>query len=111
MPIDFEPLGKIDKMDKTLNLILKKLSNNTNTKWLSSHDAAKYICYSYDSLMAKVKSKEFVLNKHYYKKAKKLIFDANELDSWVRGIETTEDIAAINNKVEEIYNDVLQNIA
>ena len=48
--------------------------------------------YSKSSIYKKVNSNEFVQNTHYYRQDKKLMFDKNEIDNWVRGYSFTNNM-------------------
>lgn len=84
MEIKIENLERIEDIHKTQLLILDLVKNINEKRWLDINETSKYICLSKDRIH-KLKNIEFFENKHYYKKSGKLLFDKNELDSWVMG--------------------------
>jgi excisionase family DNA binding protein len=84
--VDFEALNKIATMEKTLNAMYKLLSGNIQKRWLTTQEAADYLRYSEDSIRSMVKNGELMMDVHYYKQVKKLLFDKKELDRWVMGM-------------------------
>ncbi|MEA3290421.1 MAG: helix-turn-helix domain-containing protein [Campylobacterota bacterium] len=80
MKIAFENLLKIDLLLEKMNILEQKISGAK--KWLNISETAHYLGYSKDYIH-KLKDTNFILNKHYYKKSGKLLFDKDELDSWV----------------------------
>jgi hypothetical protein len=82
MDIKFENLAKIDEILIKIDYIEKQLSNTNYKRWLNINETAIYLGYSKDYIH-KLKDSSFILNKHYYKKSGKLLFDKDELDLWV----------------------------
>jgi len=80
MNIPFENLLKIDDILNKLHLLESKISGAK--KWLNVTETAHYLGYSKEYIH-KLKDSNFILNKHYYKKSGKLLFDKDELDLWV----------------------------
>lgn len=108
MNIDFENLTKIPEMIELLKEINLKLNNQVQSNWLSVNQLTKYIDYSKSTIYKKIDSNEFIQNVHYYRQDKKLIFDKNEIDNWIRGIYTSNNSNYQSN--ESIIDDLL-NIA
>ena len=79
MNIAFENLAKIDDI---LAILKNQVNNGFTKKWLNINETAYYLGYSKDYIH-KLKDSSFILNKHYYKKSGKLLFDKDELDLWV----------------------------
>ena len=84
--VNFDALNKIATMEKTLDVMCKLLSENREKRWLSTAEVALYTGYSEDAIRSMVKSGEFIFDIHYYKPAKKLMFDKNEIDRWIMGM-------------------------
>lgn len=80
MDIKFENLAKIDLLLEKVEKLESKVNNHK--RWLNISETAHYLGYSKDYIH-KLKDSSFFLNKHYYKKNGKLLFDKYELDSWV----------------------------
>ncbi len=101
MNIKFENLEKID-------LLLEKIEFLTNSfkgekRWLNITETAHYLGYSKEYIH-KLKDSSFILNKHYFKRNGKLLFDKYELDNWVQG--STQ----INIDPKELANEILKDI-
>jgi len=99
MDIKFENLAKIDEI---LTLLLEQKNNNFEKRWLNINETAHYLGYSKEYIH-KLKDSSFFINKHYYKKSGKLLFDKNELDLWVTSTNNT-----LNPK--EIAKEVLKDL-
>jgi hypothetical protein len=84
--INLDALNKIAPMEETLDAVYKLLSENREKRWLSTSEVAVYLGYSEDAIRTMVKNDEFVLDVHYYKPVKKLMFDKNEIDRWTMGM-------------------------
>jgi hypothetical protein len=81
MEINFENLKKIDTILEKIEILENKISGEK--RWLNISEASHYLGYSKDHIH-KLKDSNFIENKHYYKKAGKLLFDKLELDNWVK---------------------------
>lgn len=79
MNINFENLAKIDDI---LNLLLEQKQTSSIKRWLNITETAYYLGYSKEYIH-KLKDSSFFINKHYYKKSGKLLFDKDMLDIWV----------------------------
>lgn len=80
MDFKFENLEKIDEILLKLNSLENKILGYK--KWLNVNETAHYLGYSKEYIH-KLKDSSFILNKHYFKKQGKLLFDKDELDIWV----------------------------
>jgi hypothetical protein len=99
MDFKFENLEKIDEI---LKLLLEQKKTSTIKRWLNITETAYYLGYSKEYIH-KLKDSSFFINKHYYKKSGKLLFDKYELDIWV-----TSSINTINSK--ELAKEVLKDL-
>jgi len=97
MNIALENLEKIPELIDLLNEINLKINNQVESKWLSVKQLIQYIDYSKSTIYKKVDSNEFIQNVHYYRQEKKLIFDKNEIDNWVKGFNQTNNNYENNN--------------
>jgi len=95
MNIAFENLAKIDDI---LNILQQQKNNTFEKRWLNVNETAYYLGYSKDYIH-KLKDSSFILNKHYYKKQGKLLFDKDELDLWVTSSNITFSSEEIAKKV------------
>ena len=89
MNVQLENLEQIPNIINLLNEINSKLNNQVESKWLTVKQLIKYIDYSRSTIYKKVDSNEFIQNVHYYRQEKKLIFDKNEIDNWIKGFNQT----------------------
>lgn len=96
MEINFENLHKIDEILQKMNILEQKI--NGEKRWLNVNEASHYLGYSKDHIH-KLKDNFFIENKHYYKKAGRILFDKIELDNWVK---------TSSSKIEP--NEIVQNI-
>lgn len=101
MEINFENLHKIDEILQKINILEQKI--NGEKRWLNINEASNYLGYSKDHIH-KLKDSDFIENKHYYKKAGRLLFDKLELDNWVR---TANFQIKPNEIVENILKDLI----
>lgn len=101
MNIKFENLEKIDELLKRMDKLEEKILGEK--KWLNVSETAHYLGYSKEYIH-KLKDSSFILNKHYFKKSGKLLFDKYELDLWVKSSQNSIDPKDIAN---EILKDIL----
>lgn len=101
MEIKIPELVKLDEIQNLLKIVLQN-QNNLSKRWLTVKETSDYIGYSINSIHKMVQKGTFVLNYHYYKKEKKLLFDIKALDIWITSSETKE---LSNNK--KIVNEII----
>jgi len=106
MNINFENLAKIEDIYKILLLIKEEKMNQIEKRWLTTERLSEYIGYSKESIKKMIANEELQLNKHYFKVAKKNLFDKQAIDKWIMGIE--EDISF---ESEAKVDEILKNIA
>ncbi len=100
MNINFENLEKINDILLKLNELESKISGAK--RWLNINETAHYLGYSKEYIH-KLKDSSFILNKHYYKRNGKLLFDKDELDRWVT-------VASHSMSAKEIANEILKDL-
>lgn len=100
MNIPFENLEKIDEVLELLQTLTNKIQSEK--RWLNIKEASNYLWYSKDHIH-KLKSTYLIENKHFYKKAGRILFDKYELDNWV--ITSNQDI-----NPQEIANEILKDL-
>jgi hypothetical protein len=101
MDIKFENLAKIDLLIEKIEKLESKVSSTK--RWLNITETAYYLGYSKEYIH-KLKDSSFILNKHYYKKSGKLLFDKDMLDIWVISSQNYD----INPK--DIANEILKDL-
>ena len=101
--INMENINLIKDMANDLEFIKKSLSTNTTKKWLNVSETAHYLGYSKDYIH-KLKDIYFLENKHFYKKAGRLLFDKDELDKWVT---TSQNQLSAKDIANEILKDLI----
>jgi hypothetical protein len=90
MNINFENLEKIDEIYEMLKQLTKG-ENKIEKRWLNVSETAYYLGYSKDYIH-KLKDNSLYINKHYYKKSGKLLFDKYELDNWITSFSPANNI-------------------
>jgi predicted DNA-binding transcriptional regulator AlpA len=106
MNIHFENLERIEDIFLLLINIKEQLENKSDKKWLNTKELAEYIGYSINSINKLVQNEDLKLDKHYYKKTGKRIFDKEEIDKWITD---TDFNLSIDNRVA--INNILQSIS
>ena len=96
MEINFENLKKINLILEKIEILENKISSEK--RWLNSDQAANYLGYSKDHIH-RLKDNYLIENKHYYKKAGKVLFDKLELDNWVTTNLTIKDLKSITDNI------------
>ena len=101
MNIPFENLIKIDEILLKMDILVQKVSGAK--RWLNVIETAHYLGYSKEYIH-KLKDSNFIINKHYYKKSGKLLFDKDELDLWVT---SARDMLSPREIANEILKDLI----
>ena len=112
MNINFESLNDITKILTLLTSVNEKLEKGTIEKrWFNTRELADYTGYKFETIKSKIKKGEFTQNIHYFKKGGMLLFDKVEVDNWVMGIKSANNIAYSKKQMEEKdenYSDLLE---
>ena len=102
MIVDMANINLIKEMAQDIEVIKKTLSSQSGKRWLNIKEASNYLGYSQDHIH-KLKNNYFIRGKHYYKKAGRLLFDRNAIDTWVQSASGTID-------AKEVANDILKDL-
>ena len=109
MNIAFESLNLLPAIDKRLIVLEKILSDSSDKRWLNTTEVSSYMGYSKENIYKMVQRNELILGVHYHKRCKKLLFDKNEVDNWVMGINThplMDMNQVVNSTIEEIISSI-----
>jgi len=112
MNINFESLNDIPKILTLLTSVNEKLEKGTVEKrWLNTRELAEYSGYKFETIQTKIKKGEFTQGVHYFKKGGMLLFDKTEVDNWVMGVKSANNIAYSKKQIEETdenYSDLVE---
>jgi len=112
MNINFESLNDISKILTLLTSVNEKLEKGTVEKrWFNTRELAEYSGYKFETIQSKIKKGEFIQGVHYFKKGGMLLFDKTEVDNWVMGVKSANNVTFENAEVTNIVDDVLDLIA
>jgi len=108
MNINLEALNEIPKMMELVSQIKSVIESGTVEKrWFNTRELADYTGFKFETIKAKIKRKEFTQNVHYFKKGGILLFDKVEVDNWVMGIKSANNVNYENTQINDIVDDVL----
>jgi len=109
--VDFDTLKQIPQILE-LVLSVKEIikSGIVEKRWLNTRELAHYTGYKFETIKAKIKKGEFTQNVHYFKKGGILLFDKIEVDNWVMGIKSANNIE-YSKKQDEGSNEVISEIS
>jgi len=108
MNIELEHLHEIPKIMELLTLIQSTLSEGrVEKRWLNTRELAVYTGYKYETIKAKIKSGDFIRDLHYFKKGGILLFDKIEVDNWVMGKKSANNLAYQKENLDEVVNDIV----
>jgi predicted DNA-binding transcriptional regulator AlpA len=94
MNIDFEQLKLLPQVLELLTSVKDTIEKGTVEKrWFNTRELALYTGYKFETIKSKIKKGEFTQNIHYFKKGGILLFDKVEVDNWVMGIKSANNIA------------------
>jgi len=111
MDIEFEQLNNIPKMMELLTSLQTVVSEGrVEKRWLNTRELAEYTGYKFETIKAKIKNGAFTKDLHYFKKGRILLFDKVEVDNWVMGIVSSNNINYAK-KQEENTSEVFDEIA
>lgn len=104
MELKLENLELIETIHSMLVELRDRKVNEIEKRWLTTTELSKYIGYGKDSINKMIQEQKFICGIHYYKKVKKILFDKQQVDNWIMGIESNK-LVATNN--ENITNDII----
>ena len=82
MNLNIEAVNQIPQILEIVKVLSERIENKVEKRWLNVSETAFYLGYSKHHIH-KLKANYFIENKHYHKKAGRLLFDRLELDKWV----------------------------
>ena len=112
MTVDFKTLEQIPQILDVV-VLLKTLmeQGNLEKRWFNTNEVAQYTGYKLETIKSKIKKNDFIQGVHYFKRDGKLLFDKVEIDNWVMGIKSSNNLAFEKETTEDIVNGVLSSIA
>ena len=111
MNINFESLNDITKILTLLTSVNEKLEKGTIEKrWFNTRELSEYTGYKFETIKSKIKKGDFTQGVHYFKKGGILLFDKTEVDNWVMGIKSANNIAYEKEETNSLVNDILDSL-
>ena len=105
----------VNQIPQLLELVISMKSTIENgvveKRWFNTRELAEYTGYKFETIKSKIKKGDFTQGVHYFKKGGILLFDKVEVDNWVMGIKSANNVNYENKEVDDIVNDVLEIIA
>lgn len=98
-------IKELNEIYKILLQLQNREIDKVEKKWLTTEELSFYIGYSKESIKKMIRNKELKIDKHYFKKFKKNIFNKIEIDNWIRGIEQED-----NQDFDFLTNKIIENI-
>jgi len=112
MNINFESLNDISTILTLLTSVNEKLEKGVVEKrWLNTRELANYTGYKFETIKSKIKKGDFIQGVHYFKKGGILLFDKVEVDNWVMGVKSANNVDYNNTQVNNIVDEVLELIS
>ena len=112
MIIDLEELKLIPQVLELLTSVKDTIEKGTVEKrWFNTRELSIYTGYKFETIKSKIKKGEFTQNIHYFKKGGILLFDKVEVDNWVMGVKSANNIAYSKKQMEEVdenYSDLVE---
>ena len=106
MNIGLEHLQLIPKLLEELKALKLNQAMSSDKRWLNTRELSDYIGYSMDSINKMVKENVFIDGIHYHKPSKKLLFDVEQVNNWVVGIQDDTHKQKVNIAVENILSGI-----
>lgn len=111
MNINLESLNQIPQLLELIVSMKSTIENGTIQKrWLNTRELAEYTSYKFETIQTKIKKGEFTQGVHYFKKGGILLFDKGEVDNWVMGVKSANNVNYINTEIDDIVDDVLSDL-
>ena len=106
MKISLENLELTPKLLDEIRAL--KLNNSSREKkWLTSRELSDYMGYSLEAINKMVQDNVLIDGVHYYKPAKKLIFNKLEIDNWIMGYKSHKITQNVNSIVSEVLASIV----
>ena len=111
MNINLEALNQIPQLLELIVSMKSTIENGTIEKrWFNTRELAEYSGYKFETIKSKIKKGEFTQGVHYFKKGGMLLFDKTEIDNWVMGVKSANNINYEKEETDSIVNDVLSSL-
>ena len=106
--VDFDTLKQIPKILELLVYVKNTTEKGiVEKRWLNTRELAHYTSYKFETIKSKIKKGDFTQGVHYFKKGGILLFDKIEVDNWVMGVKSANNVNYENTQVDDIVYDVL----
>lgn len=108
MNINLEALNQIPQLLELIVSMKSTIENGVVEKrWFNTRELADYTGYKFETIKSKIKKGDFTQGVHYFKKGGILLFDKIEVDNWVMGVKSANNVNYENTEVDDIVDDVL----
>jgi len=108
MNVDLESLSLLPQIQLLIVDMKQTIEKGTIEKrWLNTRELSLYTGYKFETIQTKIKKGEFTKGVHYFKKGGILLFDKIEVDYWVMGVKSANNINFKHTEVESIVDDIL----
>jgi len=106
MNISLEHVELIPKLLNEIKSIKLNQAMSSEKRWLNTRELSDYIGYSLDAINKMVKEGVFIDGIHYHKPQKKLLFDKEQVNNWIVGIQDDKYKIKVNQAVENILKGI-----
>ena len=108
MNINLEALNQIPQLLELIVSMKSTIENGTIEKrWFNTRELAEYSGYKFETIKSKIKKGDFTQGVHYFKKGGILLFDKIEVNNWVMGVKSANNVNYENTEVDDIVDDIL----
>jgi len=108
MNINLEALNQIPQLLDLIVSMKSTIENGTIEKrWFNTRELAEYSGYKFETIKSKIKKGDFTQGVHYFKKGGILLFDKIEVNNWVMGVKSANNVNYENTEVDDIVDDIL----
>ncbi|OHD95391.1 MAG: hypothetical protein A2019_04395 [Sulfurimonas sp. GWF2_37_8] len=111
MNIDFEALNHISTIVSLLTSVKDTVEKGTIQKrWFNTQELSDYTGYKLETIKSKIKKNDFIQGVHYFKRDGKLLFDKVEVDNWVMGVKSANNVTYEKEQTASIVNEILSSL-
>ena len=111
MNINLEALNQIPQLLELIVSMKSTIENGTIEKrWLNTRELADYTSHKFGTIQTKIKKGDFTQGVHYFKKGGILLFDKTEVDNWVMGVKSANNVAYEKEETDSLVNDILDSL-